>query len=206
MSKKIERINLFTLGNSSVGKSCFIERYTKDVFRLEYISTIGFDFRTKNQKLPDGSEYKICFYDTAGQEKYRSIAFNAIKNADGILVMYDITNQISFDTLEEWIKSIFEAKDENFPIVLVGNKCDLEKERVISKEEGEKEAKKHNFSFFETSNKEGINIEETVIELIQKIVEKKKKEEEKNQNQNKKIENKSMKLEVKKTKKRKCHC
>ena len=203
-----QKICLFTLGNSAVGKTCFILRFTKNTFNNTYISTIGIDFLSKNTTLPNGEKYKVLFYDTAGQEKYRSIAFNLMKGAEGIILMYDITKRATFESITEWVQSIKEAKGESFPIVLIGNKCDLEEEREISKEEGENEAKKHGFLFFETSNKNGTNIEEATVALIEKVVELKKKNE--NQNSQKDESNinskNSTKLDVKKTIKKKHSC
>ena len=170
------KINLFTLGNSSVGKSSFIVRYTKDTFKSNYLATIGIDFMLKNTKLPSGENVKICFYDTAGQEQYKSIAFNLIKGADGILLMYDISNKETFDAITGWIESIKEVKGNDFPIELIGNKCDLIEKRVIQKEEGQKIADDNGFLFFETSNKDKTNIEESVLALINKIIIQKRKE------------------------------
>ena len=204
-----EKICLFTLGNSAVGKTSFILRYTKNSFSNTYISTIGIDFLAKNILLPNGEKYKILFYDTAGQEKYRSIAFNLMKGAEGILLMYDVTKRETFESITEWVQSIKEAKGENFPVILIGNKCDLKEEREIDKEEGENEAKKHGFLFFETSNKDGTNIEEATTALISKVVELRKKEKENQNHQNDENEENSKKptkLDIKKTKKKKHSC
>ena len=123
--------------------------------------------------METGEELKLFFSDTAGQERYKSISMNIIKNTDGIFLMYDVADQRSFDEINGWIESIKEVKGDNFPIILIGNKCDLE-QRVISKEEGEKFAKEQGFSFMETSCKEGINIKESVQVLVHDIMEKRK--------------------------------
>ena len=169
--KKAEKINILALGNSSVGKTSFILRFTEDTFRDIYLTTIGMDYREKYLKLPNNKEYCINFYDTAGQEKYRSLAFNIIKNADGALLMYDLTKRNTFEAISSWMDDIKKHKGEDFHIVLVGNKSDIEK-REVTKEEGEELAKKYNISFFETSNKTGQNVEESSMELINKIIEK----------------------------------
>ena len=198
------KINLFILGNSAVGKSSFIIRYTKNTFKNEYTSTIGIDFLVKNTKLPTGENIRINFYDTAGQENYKSITFNLIKSADGILILYDITDQKSFEAVSGWVESIKEQKGNDFPIVILGNKCDLEKERIVKKEEGEK----FGYPFFETSNQNGTNIEESVLALIMKIIEiKKKEEEEKMEKEGIKEEKRGIALDKKKTlKKPKSEC
>ena len=173
MNEKIQKLTLFTIGNCFVGKTSFVKRYVKNISNDYYQATIGIDFSSKIVKLENGEFLKIIFYDTAGQERYKSISFNLIKSADGILLMYDVTEKSSFDEINGWIKSIKEAKGDDFPIILIGNKCDLEK-RVISKEEGEKFAKEQGFSFMETSCKEGINIEESVKILYHDIIKRRK--------------------------------
>ena len=159
-------INLLTLGNSTVGKSCFIYRYVYDKFRKYTFNTIGFDCLVKNIKLPSGKNIRIKFHDTAGIERYNSIALNLINKADGILLMYDITNIETFKKVPIWIESIKEKKGNSLPIVLIGNKCDLIDERKVSKEEGENEAKNNGFNFFETSCKENINIENAIKAIV----------------------------------------
>ena len=191
----IEKINLITLGNVDVGKTCFILKYTEDFFQPVHLSTIGIDFKKKNITVND-KKYVIFFYDTTGQERYRSISLNIVKNADGIILMYDITESDSFKEISEWMNSIKQIKPKEFPIILIGNKCDLEEKRKIKKEEGEELAKTYNIDFFETSNKEGINIEESVLKIINKIIEQK--------NLNKDLN--SLSLKSKKIEKKICSC
>ena len=203
--EEIDKVYLFTLGNSAVGKTSFILRYTKNTFNNEYISTVGIDFLTKNALLPNGKKYKVFFYDTAGQEKFLSIALNLMKGAEGILLIYDVTKRNTFEAITGWVESIKEQKGENFPVVLIGNKCDLNEEREVDKEEGENEAKKNGFLFFETSSKDGTNVEEATIALISKVIELKKNQntEKDDTDQNTK---KSYKLNAKKIKKKRHSC
>ena len=172
-NKAIKRVNLYTLGDSDVGKTCFILRYCKNSFQNNYLPTVGIDFMAKNSKLPNGEEIKVCFYDTAGQEKYRAISLNLIKTADAILLMFDITEEESFKTISKWVESVNQVKGKDFPIIMIGNKCDLEEKRKIKKEDGEKKAESFGFHYFETSNKTGINIEEPVNYLVSKVLERK---------------------------------
>jgi small GTP-binding protein len=195
MIGELKQLTLFILGNSSVGKTSFIHKYVKNDFKDSYKNTIGIDYCSRNMKLPTGEEFEIFFYDTAGQEKYKSISFNLIKKADGILLLYDISERSSFDDINQWIENIKNVKGDNFPVIMIGNKCDLE-ERDITQIEGELFANEHGFSFEETSCKEGINIEESVQDLVLNILEKKKKENLK--------ENFTFKLSKKKEKKKKC--
>jgi len=182
---------LLTLGESSVGKSSIILRFTNNQFNDQLLSTTGIDFRTK---IIDYKEQKIklVIYDTSGQERYRTIAANYYKNADGILFVYDITNENSL-TFKYWLEQIQE-KSSVKSIILFGNKTDLEnveeekKERKITFEEGKKIADQYGLKLFEGSAKQGININEVIEELVGLIYKEKKikakgeKKEEKKQN------------------------
>jgi Ras-related protein Rab-8A len=170
-----EKINIILLGNTEVGKTSFILRYTEEYYQPIYLTTIGIDFKVKEATLSNNKKYKLYFYDTTGQEKYRSIAVNLIKNAEGVLLMYDVTKQSSFQSISEWMESIYNSKPKNFPIILAGNKIDLEK-REVTTEEGEKLAKDYGIPFFEISNKEGINVTEACLALANKIVEQREAE------------------------------
>ena len=173
----LEKIKLGIFGDSSVGKTYFSRKYVNDINLESSLSTIGIEYLTINKVLSNGEKYTIYIYDTAGQEKYRSLSLNSLRHCDGVILMYDITNKKTFDSISEWIKNIYEKKDEDYPLVLIGNKCDLKDERVISKEEGIEMAEKYKTTYFETSAKEGINIEKPIEELINKII--KNKEENK---------------------------
>ena len=171
--KKLTRINLITLGDGQVGKTSLILRYTNDYFGNNYIATIGFDYKFKNEKLKNGEEINVKIFDTAGQEKYWSLAANFLKKADGIILVYDITYKISFENLNKWLKDINENA-KGLPIVLIGNKTDLEENREVSKEEGNEFAKKINeeIEFYEASCKTGENIKEAIRFLVEKIYKK----------------------------------
>ena len=167
--EKERRINIMILGNSKVGKTCFILRYTDNIFQEVYLSTIGIDFKTKTETV-NNKQYKIYLYDTTGQEKYKSIALNIIKNAQGIILMYDITDRKSFESIPDWIKSVKDAKGSNFPMILLGNKLDKEDVRVIKEKEGKELADEYKIKFFETSNKTGTNIQEAGMALVNEIL------------------------------------
>ena len=164
-----ERINIMTLGNSEVGKTCYILKYTENFFQELYLTTVGIDFKIKTETI-NNKQYKLFLYDTTGQEKYKSIALNIIRNAQGIILMYDITNKKSFESIPEWIKSIRDSKGENFPMILLGNKLDKEDIRVISEKEGKELAEEYGIKFFETSNKTGVNIQESGMALVNEIL------------------------------------
>ena len=170
---KLTRINLITLGDGQVGKTSLILRYTEDYFSTNYLTTIGIDCKFKNEKLKNGEEITVKISDTAGQEKFRSIATNFLKKADGIILVYDITYKKSFENLNRWFKDINE-NTTGMPIILLGNKMDLEENRVVSTEEGIEFAKKisEDIEFYETSCKTGENIKEAIKYLIEKIYKK----------------------------------
>ena len=168
-----EAITIMILGNSQVGKTSFILRFVENTFQSTYLSTVGIDFKVKNINLGD-KEYKLILYDTAGQERYKSLAPNLIKKACGIILVYDITNKSSFDSIPEIMEKVKEEKGNNFPMVLVGNKIDLEQRREIEKEKGELLAEKNGIDFYEVSNKEGINIQEAGLAIVYKILEKRR--------------------------------
>lgn len=166
----INEIKLIVLGNTSVGKSSFILKYIEDKFVLNYIATLGMDFKQKKLKLKNGQEVRLRIYDTAGQERFKSVAVSFIKKAEGVILIYDIGNKATFESLEEWIKNIKESGKENLPIILVGNKCDLPPEkRQVELIEGKDKAEEFNLPFFETSCKEGINIKEVFEKIVEDI-------------------------------------
>ncbi len=188
MSKNEEKegkMNILALGNFAVGKTSYIIKYTENTFQQVYLTTTGLDYKTKKIILPNNKEYILYFYDTTGEERFRSISLNLIKNTDGILLFYDITQKSSFQSISGWIQNIYEKKDQDFPIILLGNKCDLKEEREVSKEEGEKLGSQYGIKFYEISNKEGINIEEPCKELIDKIIEYQQKTKNSNNDENK---------------------
>ena len=189
---KIEDIKVITLGNSAVGKSSFILKYIDNSFTLYYTATLGIDFKQKKIKLKDGRDVRLRIFDTAGQERYKSVSASFIKKADGVILIYDIGDLESFEAVDNWIKSIREIGKDNLPIILVGNKCDLsDDKRMISLKEGQDKADEFNIPFYETSCKEGINIKEVFEKLVDDIMEKGSK----NINREYKILNKGKKKE-----------
>ena len=170
---KIEDIKIITLGNSAVGKSSFILKYTDNVFSLDYLTTLGVDYKHKKIKLKNGKDVRLRIFDTAGQERFKSVSASFIKKADGVILIYDIGEKDSFEAVDNWIKSIREIGKDKLPIILVGNKCDLsDDKRMISLKEGQDKANEFNILFYETSCKEGINIKEVFEKLIDDIIEK----------------------------------
>jgi small GTP-binding protein len=135
------------------------------------MSTIGLDYKLKNVQLDDGNIVKIQIWDTAGQDRFRSITKNYYKGAHGIILIYDITSRKTYENIKNWVTQIKEEVSDKVNIILVGNKIDDEKNRKVSTEEGEKMAKEIGFDFYETSAKTGINIDSTFNDLVKKTVE-----------------------------------
>ena len=162
---------ILLLGDSEVGKSCFLMRYSENVFIENYITTIGLDYKLKTVKLDTGKTIKVQLWDTAGQDKYRTIAKNYYKGSHGILLLYDITKKSSFDNIREWVRDIKEEVSEKAIIFLIGNKIDMEEQRKITKEKGEELAEEFKIPFFEASAKSGENVDEVFKALYNKICE-----------------------------------
>ena len=156
------------IGDTSVGKTNILSKYLSDEFDPESKATVGVEFGTKNFKI-ENNIVKVQIWDTAGQERYRSITNAYYKGAKGALLVYDITNKKSFDNLDKWISDLKTNGDEKISIVLLGNKSDLESQRVISTEEGKNKAELFKFAFMETSALNGSNIEKAFDELIKEV-------------------------------------
>ena len=162
---------ILLLGDSEVGKSCFLMRYSDNVFVENYITTIGLDYKLKYVQLDSGETIKVQLWDTAGQDRYRTIAKNYYKGSHGILLLYDVTKLSSFENIREWIKDIKEEVYEKAIIFLIGNKIDKTTERKITTEQGAKLAEEYNLPFFEASAKSGENVDEIFKFLYKKISE-----------------------------------
>ena len=161
------------LGESSVGKTSFLTRYVDDNFKDINLFTVGIDSRTHNLRR-NNKNIMLKIYDTAGEERFRSIVKNYYKGADGIILMYDITNKYSFDSINYWLKSIKEATDEEkIGLVVVGNKIDLENKREVKNEETESLEKEIKMKIIEASAKLDLNVKETFNSLVDKMIEKK---------------------------------
>jgi small GTP-binding protein len=158
------------LGDSTVGKTCFLLRYCDKTFQDAHLSTIGLDYRLKSMTLKNKKNIKLQIWDTAGQDRFRAITKNYYKGANGIILIYDVTNLQTFENVKNWITQIREEANKNVVIFLAGNKADLpEESRAVQKEDGQKMAEEYNMPFQETSAKEGINVNETFQELVEKI-------------------------------------
>ena len=159
------------VGDAAVGKSNLLLRYTHGEFKEEYQLTIGVEFGSNNI-IVDNNIFRIQIWDTAGQENFRSITRSYYKNSACALIVYDITRRQSFENLINWIEDCKNSSPKTVFMVLIGNKCDLEKNREVSEEEGREFAEKYGMLFFETSAKTGKNVEEVFKESVKIIAQK----------------------------------
>ena len=157
------------LGDTTVGKTCFLMKYTDKTFQDIHMATIGLDYRLKTMKLKSGKNIKLQIWDTAGQDRFRAITKNYYKGSHGIILIYDVTNLQTFENVKTWVSQIREEASNNVVIYIAANKIDMEAERKVTKEEGEKLAQELEFPFVETSAKSGININETFDDLVERI-------------------------------------
>lgn len=166
-------IKIILIGDSCVGKSCLLVRYADDKFPDQYTTTIGVDFRFKSEKYGNKC-VKVQIWDTAGQERYRSLAKIYYRNAEGIIIVYDMTNKATFDNIKKWIneaKTNIEGYDK-IPKIVIGNKGDLEKERIIIKEEIQNKEKEFGMKFVIASAKTGEGVSGAFNLIIEDIIKK----------------------------------
>ena len=156
------------IGDAAVGKSNLLLRYAHGQFKPEYQLTIGVEFGAKNIQI-NNKVFRIQIWDTAGQENFRSITRAYYKNSVCVLVVYDISSRDSFNNISTWIEDCKNQSPKTIFMVLVGNKCDLNDKRQVSIEEGRELAERNNMMFFETSAKDGINVDEIFLHSANEI-------------------------------------
>ena len=162
------KIKLLIIGDSSVGKTSILLNYTDNVFPDSHLATIGVENKVKMIKT-DKFNVKLQIWDSAGQERFKSITKSFFRNANGILFVYDITNRKTFHSVKDWIKDS-ELNATNFEKILLGNKIDLEAKRQVKKTELEEYGLKKKIDTLETSAKTNINIELAFKTLLDKIL------------------------------------
>ena len=174
--KEIPKFKLIFLGDQGTGKSCILNRFVEDKFDEKYQATIGLDFHSKNITIHD-QDVRLIIYDTAGQEKFRSLIPMYIREAQIILFIYDISDKDSFDSIPKWIQQVNDVINKEVVFVLIGNKLDLESNRKVTFEEGKKLAEKSNYVFQEVSAKTGENFEKLFeVQIFEAVYNKFKKE------------------------------
>merc|ERR1711907_696064 len=159
---------LLLIGDSGVGKSCLLLRFADDTYTESYISTIGVDFKIRTIEL-DGKTIKLQIWDTAGQERFRTITSSYYRGAHGIIVVYDVTDQESFNNVKQWLHEIDRYACENVNKLLVGNKCDLVAKKVVDAATAKEFADQLGIQFLETSAKAAQNVEEAFLTMASQI-------------------------------------
>ena len=163
-------LKLLIVGGSGVGKTNFLNMFLNNKFNQNYFSSTGIDLQNKIMNIKN-KKVRIQIWDTAGQEKYKSITKNLFLKVMGALVLYDITNEESFTKLKEWVELIIEECGRHIKILIIGNKSDLESQRAIDKEDAMKYANEEKVQYIECSSKTGENVEKAIIVLSEKILE-----------------------------------
>ena len=160
---------LILIGDSCVGKSNILLKYLKNEFDPNSRATVGVEFGTKNIVINE-KKIKIQIWDTAGEERYRSITSAYYKGAKGAFIVYDITRKSTFVNIDKWISDLKLNGDQNICIIILGNKSDLDDKREVSTEDGIKKSEMFKTAFLETSALNGSNIDKAFDELIEQII------------------------------------
>ena len=158
---------ILLIGNSGVGKSCMLSRYSDNYFTEDFISTIGVDFKIKTLSL-NSKNVKFQIWDTAGQERFKNIVSSYFKAAHAIIIMYDCNNRESFINLNCWIDQALKFANKDVLLILVGNKSDLDKR--VSSQEASEYSKSNNLLFFEVSCKNNEGIDEVFNVIGNKLI------------------------------------
>ena len=188
-------LKILVIGESAVGKSCLLLRYTDNKFQETFMTTIGVDFKTKYIDI-DGNHVKLQIWDTAGQEKFRSITKAYYRGAHGILVVFDVSSRDSFSKVRIWVQSIKDTMTTPYDVILVGNKSDLP-EHFVTTEEAEELAQELGMKYIETSAKTGSNVDAAFYELATMVKRRK------DANNTPHVEKMNVKLDLTKTNKKK---
>jgi len=160
------------IGDSGVGKSNLLSRFTRNEFHLDSKSTIGVEFATRSIQH-DGKIIKAQIWDTAGQERYRAITSAYYRGAVGALLVYDISKRLTFENVERWLKELRTHADPSIVVMLVGNKCDLKHLQAVLTDDAKTFAEQNNLAFIETSALDSTNVDiafETILIEIYRIV------------------------------------
>jgi len=159
---------ILLIGDSGVGKSCLLLRFADDSWTDTHISTIGVDFKIKTLKIDDKT-IKLQIWDTAGQERFRTITSSYYRGAQGIILVYDCTDQESFNNVKQWMGEIDRYACENVNKLLVGNKTDLVNEKVVDTATARQFAESMGIPFIETSAKSATNVESCFVSMARDI-------------------------------------
>ena len=171
-----EKCQLLVIGDSMVGKTSLLYRFTNGSFDAHYLATVGLDNFTKDEII-NNKKVRIKIWDTAGQEKFQSLTKGFFRNAQGIMIVFDVSNIETYDNIKYWSQSIkthMGSEIEKIPVIIIGNKMDL-KERKINKNDAEAYCTELGYPYFETSAKTGENVDNTIKYLVVQVLKKNKK-------------------------------
>ncbi|CAG8788264.1 7988_t:CDS:2, partial [Dentiscutata erythropus] len=166
-------LKILLIGNSNVGKSSLLLRFTEDTFlpKDDVSATIGVDFKVVDTVV-NGKRYKLTIWDTAGQERFRTLTSSYYRGVQGVILVYDVSKRESFDQLDSWFGELNTyCSSKDVVKMIVGNKVDKEHSRVISRKEAEAYARKMQTLFIECSAKTRVRVKEAFDELVEKIIE-----------------------------------
>jgi len=168
-NQKIDYVfKVVLIGDSAVGKSQMLARFARNEFSLDSKATIGVEFQTRTLVI-DHKSVKAQIWDTAGQERYRAVTSAYYRGAVGAMLVYDITKRQSFDHIPRWLEELRGHADKNIVIILIGNKTDLEDQRVVPTEDAKEFAENEGLFFLETSALESTNVEEAFSTVLTEI-------------------------------------
>jgi len=211
IEKKYDHLyKIILIGDTGVGKTALLSKYLKGVFPKSPLSTVATEFATKIIQIKDGGSIKAQIWDTAGEEKYKSITFHHYRKSVGALIVYDITKRITFLNVMNWYDDLMLKADKDCIIALLGNKLDLiqknERKRDVTKEEAQEYANENNMLFYETSAYNGDNISDIFEELLQTIYTERRKIKKLDTNENQNTINIHSKIENNFVQKEECGC
>lgn len=159
------------IGDSGVGKSCLVQRFSRNEFPSDHIATIGIDYEVKTIDI-DNRKVKLQLWDTAGMERFRTITYAYYRGAHGIILVYDTTDEMSFFNVRTWMNNIHSHAQNDVCKILVGNKVDITENRRVSTQRGQEMAKEYDIPYFETSAMTGENVQESMMTLIREVIQK----------------------------------
>jgi len=163
--------SIMLLGDSSTGKTCLLIRFKDNTFlNNNFISTVGIDYRNKTVTV-DGVNVKLQIWDTAGQERFRSVTHAYYRDADALMLVFDVTNRRSYENVRSWLCEVREYANANVSVLLVGNKCDLAAKRMVTQREAKKLADENNcVDYIETSAKTGDQVNDAFMTVTRSLM------------------------------------
>ncbi len=156
------------VGDFDVGKQEIIKRFVDNTYQGKYVTTVAVDLTVKLIEL-DGKKIKLQLWDTVGNDRYRSLTTAYFRGAQGVMIVYDVTKERSFNSLTEWYRQIEEYACPEVVTMVIGNRCDLDLQREVSKERGQQAASQLGLKFFEVSPKTGENVAEAILSLVRDV-------------------------------------